>query len=151
MRFDSQEHLDAFKKLGRFPGIHDDFERMFVEEARVRRWVDLCCNTGLLGERLRRRHGVYVCGIEGDADAVQRGTEAGIAYERLLTRIDSSTLPTVLLWLKERRVEGVAARRCLSELFFDAALRAPLAAVLVSGTLWTLIAAIAVRGMRGLR
>mgnify|MGYP001602293589 CR=1 FL=1 len=128
MRYDAQEHLDAFRTRGAFPAIHDDVATLFAEESVASRVCDLCCNTGLLGERLRRAFGVDVVGIDGDADAVRRGTEAGVGYDRLVVHLDASTLDAALAWLAERRIDGVVARRCLSELLIDPDLRARLPA-----------------------
>jgi hypothetical protein len=123
MRYDAQEYLDAFREHVQFPAIHDDIAAVFGEESDAVAVCDLCCNTGLLGERLRRTFNVHVIGIEGDADAVARGTLAGVEFERLVVTIHASTLPDVVAWLAARPVNTIVARRCLSELLIDPFLR----------------------------
>jgi SAM-dependent methyltransferase len=119
LAFDSQEHLDAWRKDGVFPKIHD------LMEQGARRWLhgprvaDLCCNIGLLGQRLLERvpQVEAVVGVEMDATAFSRGQAAGIRYPILHAHIIPRTLPTVLAFLAEHRTTSLTARRCLSEVF----------------------------------
>lgn len=117
MRFDDQSYLDDWRAHRRFPQIHDDIYQMAAEELTGTSAVDLCCNIGLLGQRLHEGLGLAVCGIEMDRSALDRGTAAGLTYERLELKLTPTSLPAALDFLQAHRVTVLVARRCLSEIF----------------------------------
>jgi SAM-dependent methyltransferase len=116
LAFDSAERLALWRATGRFPNIHDALYALIRENLEGRRVLDLCCSTGLLGERIRVGCRAAACGLDADREALDRGTEAGISYPRLAVTLGRATLPAVVAWLARRKVDTVVARRCLSEL-----------------------------------
>ncbi len=120
MRFDAQEYLDDWRERRIYPKIHDTIFGLIREESLGDSFCDLCGNTGLLGQRvLDKIPGASVVGVEMEEEVVARGRAAGVAYERLLTRIDPTTFNAVLAFLVAHQVDVLIARRCLSEVFCD--------------------------------
>lgn len=118
LRFDSTEHLDAWKATGRFPAIHDDLFNLIATEATGTSFLDLCCSTGLLAQRLADKlPGVAACGVDADVDAVLAGAEAGIKVPVLTMKVELKSLDSLLQWIRDNRVTVLVARRCFPELF----------------------------------
>jgi len=118
LRFDSQEHLDAWLADGTYPKIHDwIFDEGLMElplPAEVGRLADLCCSTGLLGARFREA-GYDVAFIEGDSKAIERGRAAGTYGDDPLWEgnINEANIAEVGTWMKDTGIDAVVARRCL--------------------------------------
>jgi hypothetical protein len=119
-RFDSDEYLADFLRRGRFPAIHDALFGLVVDRLRGSRVLDLCCSTGLFGERLRR-HGVveFVMGVDGDTSAIHRGQQAGVRIRTEFLRVGHGTLPFLAHIIRSNGITAVVARRCLPELLGD--------------------------------
>jgi hypothetical protein len=126
-RFDSVEHLEAWKRAGAFPAIHTAMAGFVEKRARHgARILDLCCNHGLLGEQLTSRMpGSFVMGIDGDALALARGRTAGVRLPTQRLRIDPSTYDELEAILRDNQITTVVARRCLPELLGDVMWSAP--------------------------
>ena len=117
-RFDSQKYLEAFRARRAYPAIHDELFDLIAAEYRGNgAAIDVCCSTGLLGDRLKRKLGIDAIGWDADADAVERGQAAGVSIEVTVGRLDESTLAQFLELLSARGVRVLVARRCISELF----------------------------------
>lgn len=125
MRYDAQEHLDAYREDGRFPKIHDDLFRLFEEttnEEDPPRVCDLACSTGLLGQRIQREMpATFVMGIEADEGVIARAKAAGVAIPIVRARIEKGTLDVLEEILESYEVDTVVARRCLPEILGEGA------------------------------
>lgn len=117
MRFDSPEHLVAWQNTGRFPWIHDAMYAFVAEHVEGSVFLDLCCSTGLMGERIRRRvRGARVVGVESDRRAIAAARSAGITFPILELRLGCDTLARFREFVAEHGVQVVLARRCIPEL-----------------------------------
>lgn len=116
MKFDDQKHLETWKRSRKYPLIHDPIAGMILARDVHRRGLDLCCSTGLLGQRLSDA-GWHVWGVDGDNDAIARAKAAGITMPILAVHLDRSGLRQVIEEIDEREIRSVYARRCLPELF----------------------------------
>lgn len=116
-RFDSTSYLADWRAWGRFPPIHDDIYQAVAEHAEGQVFLDLCCSTGLLGERIRRGiRDAVVVGVESDPAAIRHGQLAGINFPVLELQLTDETLPRFREFLAEHRVTTLVARRCIPEL-----------------------------------
>lgn len=114
MRFDSLEHLVAFNKSRVYPKIHDDLFHLVVAHSDpTQPFVDLCCSTGLLGQRLLDEN---YQGFGVDTVLHYAAVEAGVALPLFKLKITRSTLPSLGALLHEHHTQMVVARRCLPEL-----------------------------------
>ena len=122
LRFNSSEYVDAYRRTGQFPKIHDDLTSMVSNLAVGRRFLDLCCSTGLLAIRLTVAPvaAEFVVGVDRDREALTkagrlaRGNESGIAFPWL--EITPATLPALRAIMRSYSLNVVVARRCLPEL-----------------------------------
>jgi hypothetical protein len=119
-RFDSLEHLAAYRRHGAFPAIHDSLYELVSRYARERRFLDLCCSTGLLGQRLLGT-GVadFALGVDGDRLAVQNAIDHGVTMPVRHLALAADTLPLLGRLIEENSIRAVVARRCLPELLGD--------------------------------
>jgi hypothetical protein len=117
MRFHDESYLKDWSENGRFPAIHDDIFQLFAQTHESESVIDLCCCTGLLGQRVHEVLGVKVCGLEGNRRWIERGCKWGIQYPIIELMVKAPTLPQLSDWLKKNDVTGLLARRCVSELF----------------------------------
>lgn len=120
MRFNAPEHLQFWKDTGRFPAIHDDIMHLASSHMRGLTALDLCCSTGLLGQRVAAHLGAEVVGVDGDTRALALGKEAGLDVRLVYQRIDPHDLQPLENLLQQHQIETVLARRCLPELFGQA-------------------------------
>jgi hypothetical protein len=115
-RFDGQEYLDAYMAKGTYPAIHTPIVRLVRDHFSGTRILDLCSSTGLLAAQLAERFTVFA--IEGNADAIARGVEAGtysgVVYRQ--KRLAPDAIPWLAEFIREHRIQGVVARRALPEL-----------------------------------
>ena len=123
MRFNSQEHLDTWKRTGQFPFIHDDLFSLIANYSREAQFMDLCCSTGLLGRRVvESDHSATCVSVDGDALAMNAAVQAGVFdYNHRMTPVvrrleDTASLVSLF---REHTVRAIIARRCLPELFGD--------------------------------
>lgn len=118
-RFDSTDYTDTFKRLGAFPQIHGAIYQLIAEELTGSSVLDLCCSTGLLGERIRTGLKVKVCGVDRDVGALLAGEAAGVAMPVIAMPIVPAAMPGLIAWVKLHGVDTLVARRCFPELFGD--------------------------------
>lgn len=115
--FSKESYLKDWKERQIFPRIHDDMFRLFSSTFTCSSVLDMCSCTGLLGVRIRDFHGVPVVGLEGNLEWIDRGKKWGVDIETLNCWIGPKTLPVVDDFMKQHKVDGIVARRCLAELF----------------------------------
>lgn len=116
LRFDSREHLDAWKATGRWPEIHTPVTNMALNMLYGMRLVDLGCSYGLLGARLKAVLGLEaVLGLDADAAVLQAAQEAGVPIE--LTVLKITGYQDVLAAVSAFRADCMVCRRILPELF----------------------------------
>ena len=119
-RFDSIDYLRDFQARGRFPAVHDELFGMVTECTRQTRVLDLCCSTGLLGERLRRTGDFEtVLGVECDRRAIEAARSHGVVMPITELVIQIDTLPRLGHLIRQPAIGSVVARRCLPELLGD--------------------------------
>jgi len=116
MRFN--EHLQEWARLGRYPAIHDAMFEAVAENASGRRFLDLCCCHGLLGQRVKRQWPrAHVVGVEGNSAYVETARAAGVDVwiERLT--VNHATLADLVFLMARELPDVLLARRCFPELF----------------------------------
>src|SRR4051812_37256610 len=105
VRFDSLAYLQAFRRQGRYPAIHDQLFRLIVAESRGCRFLDLCCSTGLLGQRVMSFAGAMaVVGVDADVDAIAAARQHGVTIPLVQMRIAPETYGELGAMLKEHRI-----------------------------------------------
>lgn len=117
LRFDSEERLELWQRTGRFPDIHDDLFTTIEVEAEGDSFLDLCCSTGLLGQRLLSA-GRKAVGVEMDERTIALGKRYGVQLEVTQLAVTVDTFDVLGDVLKRNGVNVLVARRCLSEIFF---------------------------------
>jgi SAM-dependent methyltransferase len=117
-RFNSPEHLDVWRAIGRFPSIHDALYQLIAEQSDGKGFLDLCCSTGLLGQRiLKGIKGARVYGVDADIKALDAAVVAGITYPMLKLTLMPAMIETFLAHVRDNRIDVLVARRCMPELF----------------------------------
>lgn len=116
MRFNAQELLNAWRYRQEWPAIHEDLYAFIQENGTSETYCDLCCSTGLLGQRIRMSGLGDVVGVEMDADAIRRKEAAGILFHVLQAFIREDNLDVIASFLAEHQVRTVVARRCIPEI-----------------------------------
>lgn len=120
MRFDSVEHLEAWRDLGVYPKIHDAVAGAIVTFMQGSRILDLGCSYGLLAQRIMAQLGTQAAvGVDSDAKAIRLAEAAGIGVTLYRMRIAGDTLPQLVRIVKRHDIDVIAARRILPELFGD--------------------------------
>ena len=117
MRYDSENHLTAWRDTGRFPAIHDPLWNLIGEESQGQVFLDLCCSTGLLGTRILTVLKRPCIGIEADAAAIQLARQHGIPLPMTELRLGVPTLDQFMELVETAGVQTILARRCIPELF----------------------------------
>jgi hypothetical protein len=118
-RFNGNEHLEAFRDYGRFPKIHESLFNLIAETWQGGSFMDVCCSTGLLGQRIATKLGCPCVGVEGDADAIARGKAHGVTLSVRRLEIEPRTMSAFERILDDHKVNTLVARRCISELFAE--------------------------------
>ena len=117
MRFDSLEYLDQWQREGRYPAIHDEMFAVVTSRVVGRRYLDLCCSTGLLGQRIAAKAWAEtVVGVDGDNGALQAGKDAGINVPLIHLAITDTTMDQLGDLIRQHGLTVMLARRCLPEL-----------------------------------
>lgn len=114
MRFDSDEYLERYYRLGEYPRIHDDIYCLdgYVRGLNV---LDIGCCYGLLSARLADTHGVVV-GIEPNAKYLSKAIRRdNIHYVRLAVTED--TLPELAKILRKYDIQAAYMRRVIPEIW----------------------------------
>jgi hypothetical protein len=118
MRFNSPEHLDTWKRRGRYPSIHDAVCDAAFAFMRGSRLLDLGCSYGLLGARIAKENGQGIpVGIEADQSVIDAGRDAGVEIGYHQLRVGGETLSELASIIELERVDVMIARRVLPELF----------------------------------
>lgn len=108
--------LAAWQKTGVFPDIHQDLADLVVERARGRRFLDLCCDHGILGQQIMTRvPDSYVIGLEADPEALVRAKTYGIQMPITKLRLDPSNYDELTDLMVKHKIDVLVARRCISE------------------------------------
>jgi len=115
MRYDSEEYLQAFRLQRTFPKIHDKLYAFVVARTARDPFCDLCCSTGLFGQRLED-NGYHGFGIDASMDALIKGRSAGVTLPMIGMKITYDTLVPLRERLKENCTKILIARRCLPEI-----------------------------------
>jgi hypothetical protein len=120
MSYDSPEYINTFVRTGAYPTIHNKIFELIVDCAKETNFLDLCSSTGLLGHRLVAT-GVAekVVGVDSDRRAQCLARDSGITIPMVEMRIGLDTLPELSRLIREHKITGVIARRCLPELLGD--------------------------------
>lgn len=116
MRFNSIEHLQAYREAGQFPQIHDAIFQLCLDRLVSTRVLDLCCGHGLLGQRLVAA-GHVVTGIDGSFMNIEAAKNHGVKIELLHAHLDRHALPALGEIISARNITAIVARRALPELF----------------------------------
>jgi SAM-dependent methyltransferase len=120
MRYNDQLHLDRFKR-GVFPQIHEAMFGYVREHAEGRRFLDLGCCFGLLGQHLRRAvPESHAIGIDASPKQVEQARENGVTIPLYAMKVDESTLPKVVDLIHEHAIDTIVARRSLCVVFVKA-------------------------------
>lgn len=117
MRFNSTEHLEAWRTRGIYPRIHDAMAQVITTYSNAEVGLDLCCSFGLLGQRIASATGMLVVGVDADDRALQAGKAAGIGIELVSMRVSRETHAALDAMIERCKVQAVFARRALPELF----------------------------------
>jgi hypothetical protein len=134
MRYDAVEHVARWAKTGQYPAIHDAMFHAIGAWASGRGALDLCCSTGLLGQRVASKLGLAVVGLDCDRRALEAGRHGGVTVPLEEVRIGAETLPRIAEILQQYHVDMLLARRCIPELFaYDLDLGRAFAGVLAVG------------------
>jgi SAM-dependent methyltransferase len=116
MRYDAVEHVARWAKTGQYPAIHDAMFHAIGAWASGRSALDLCCSTGLLGQRVASKLGLAVVGVDCDRRALEAGRHV-VTVPLVELRVEAETLPRIAEILNEYHVDILLARRCIPELF----------------------------------
>ncbi|MBN2024949.1 MAG: hypothetical protein JW809_19385 [Pirellulales bacterium] len=116
LRYNSLAHVRAFREGRRWPEIHRPMVEAVLELARGQAVLDLCCSTGLLGERLASL-GFQAVGVERDVEAIAAARARGVTVPIVPMSVEPATLETLTRLIAERQVTVLVARRCFSEIF----------------------------------
>lgn len=117
MRFNSEQHLVTWQDKKRFPAIHDDIFHAILTYGKGKSFLDLCCSTGLLAERIKQ-HLVYdVIGIDADEAAINLADLSGIKVPLICLKIVPETAKELAKIIEKFKIDTVVARRCFPELF----------------------------------
>lgn len=119
MRFDSQEHIDKWYRLGHYPAIHTPVVKMAAEQLVGVRGVDVCCSHGLLGTQLQKNHGLNMIGVDGDRKAITLAREHGIPMPISEMKITPATVRAFFAECAAHNAQFLIMRRCAPELFGD--------------------------------
>jgi SAM-dependent methyltransferase len=116
IRFNSEKYLRDFRDAGRYPQIHQPMADAVFELAKGSSVLDICCSTGLLGQRLLGM-GFKAIGVERDAQAVEAGRRHGVTLPITMMTVDPATADELYRLIREAGVTILVARRCFSEIF----------------------------------
>lgn len=118
-RFDSEQYVKEYQETGKFPAIHDELFNFIAAEANGERFCDLCCSTGLLGQRLKKKMPgcSFVMGVECDHKAIEAGKAAGVTIPVYEMTVNQENMPNLTELLYHHQVTVLVARRCLPEIF----------------------------------
>ena len=117
MRFNSEEHLVTWQGNKKFPAIHDDIFFAISAFSKGNGFLDLCCSTGLLAQRVKAYIAKNVVGVDGDEAALQLAGLSGIDVELICLKVLPETIKELAKIIEKHKIDTVIARRCFPELF----------------------------------
>lgn len=118
-RFDSTDWLEAWKKTGRFPHIHDAIFNAFAANVEPGASVlDIGASTGISTARLQHL-GYKATAVEANPESIARGREYGTWQDAPIwtNYITPATILGLESLLAERAVTAILARRVISEVY----------------------------------
>lgn len=116
MRFDDEFYLQDYKR-GNFPKIHDRIFQLISSRMMGNSCVDLCGNSGLLGQRVIDILGEPCILIEGSQSAIDMATKYQTSIPKHQLVIKKGTYGVIDKLIRENKINVLIARRCISELF----------------------------------
>jgi|TARA_R110000824_G_scaffold6506_5_gene30068 SAM-dependent methyltransferase len=119
MRFNSIERLEEWCVNGNYPSIHDRIFKMVEDNIRGGNVLDICCSTGLLGQRIQDELKKTVVGVDADRKSLQNARSYGVDVNLVEMKIDATNFSPLISVLIKNDIEVIVARRCLSEIFFN--------------------------------
>lgn len=118
MRFNSSDHLSAWKQTNRFPKIHDKIYKFIIEQSNGSRFLDLGACHGLLTQRLNIEKFKWVAfGVEENNKYIEDGKLAGITAQILNLKITTDTLNVLVDYITKNKINTIVARRVLPEIW----------------------------------
>ena len=104
---------------GEYPSIHDRIFEMIEGRIKGATVLDLCCSTGLLGQRIQDELNKTVFGVDADKKAFESAASYGVDVNRIQMKIDAANMTPLISFIADRGINVLVARRCLSEVFFN--------------------------------
>ena len=133
LRYDSIDHLQRYRDHRAYPAIHDPLFRLIFDTSTSSRYLDLCCGTGLLGQRLMDQAGsAFVLGVEASTN-FQLARSHGVSIAVAQFVVGRETLAVLADVISRNEITALIARRCLPEILGGhPSLDVPLVEVLAS-------------------
>lgn len=117
-RYDSTNYLQDYQQDHTFPRIHDEMFHLVNQYRRgCTSALDLCCSTGLLGQRIIDVLKMPCVGVEGFVASSREGADYGVGMQVYELRVTPATLPAFITIVKDHKVDMLVARRAVSEVF----------------------------------
>jgi len=122
MAFDSEEYLKTWRETGRFPKIHDEIADLVAQTYTTKpdeAILDFCGSIGILGQRIQDENKLRVVGAEWLQKSIDSGVAGGVTVRTKQIRVlpTDDSLAEFAAYISEENVSGIAARRCLSDVF----------------------------------
>ncbi len=117
MRYNSIEHLVRWESTGKYPIIHNKLYKIIERNLRGESVLDLCCSTGLLGQRISSLLGVKTVGIDADITAIENARSYGVDVDIQVLKINPINLDPIMEVISNYKITALVARRCMPELF----------------------------------
>ncbi len=132
--------LEHFERGRGYPERHDDLFKLIADTWTCGSFLDVCCGSGLLGQRLIDKLGVMCCGIEADSVAATAAHMLGVQMKIHEMLIQNNTLGLFSRVLVEHDVKTVVMRHCVNELFTDSGIPRPVNRLFAASFVDTLVA-----------
>jgi hypothetical protein len=118
VRFNSPEYLEAWRRDGSWPIIHNALADFAISHISGNFLLDLGCAYGLLGARIAMDAGGLGCaGIDADRKVIRAAQDAGVPMRFYCLRLTRESLPELKGVLNITRAKALIARRILPELW----------------------------------
>lgn len=117
MRFNDESYLREWQAEGKYPAIHNDIYEAYSRYSYGGSHcvLDLCCSTGLLGQRVLDSNGRAV-GVDCDSRARESAKRFGIRMPIYPLKIVQDSLPHLSKVIQDNEVKVILARRCFPEI-----------------------------------
>lgn len=116
MRYNSPERLEAYRLRREYPGIHNALFDLIGSEIMHADFCDLCCSTGLLGQRMVDE-GLAGFGVDQDVKTVEQAAAVGLTLPLHMLAIREDTSESLVALWQQYETKVLVARRCISEIF----------------------------------